>query len=93
MRNKVNFPYPNHYEFDRVVGLTDKNGQDIYERDIIKNILGEFSEVHYGIQSCNCCHGSYGFGTDNNDILTNEYIEIIGNIHENIEFLKRSTNN
>lgn len=72
-------------------GLHDKNGVEIYESDIIKNILGETSVIKYGFQSCDCCHAAYGFGTDNSDVLKDGCgVEVIGNIYQNPDLLKET---
>ena len=77
----------NEIELMQYTGLTDKNGKEIYEGDIIKwtskdneivdsPLIVEFLKDHWA-PSCGCSSNS-GFWDD---------CEIIGNIYENPELL------
>jgi uncharacterized phage protein (TIGR01671 family) len=65
-------------------GLTDKNGKEIYEGDIVKttynNAEVKFKDGMFGIKKYNSRHGQS---------FTNslEIFEVIGNIYENPELL------
>ena len=81
-------------------GLTDKNGNKIFEGDIVKNNRKEISVVTYGrhnIGCCGCCYDShdsvgfylkdeFGHAESDEDVWTD--VEIIGNIHDNPELLE-----
>lgn len=80
--------FPERYEIEMFTGLSDKNGKEIYEGDIVfhnlkSNINGIISYFE----------GSFIVGkslTSNSIINFNapKYLQIIGNIHENPELLK-----
>lgn len=79
-------------------GLTDKNGNKVFEGDIVKTKYGRLCVVvWFSSQVCscwdlqtictveNCVHTKY---PDAIDIFKKENLEVIGNIHDNPELLK-----
>jgi len=77
------------YSFAQFTGLRDKNGKEIYERDIckVRSIsVGEyFAEVVFG----NGIFSLVGIGCSHQDLLAVPLVvEVIGNVYEDPELLK-----
>lgn len=68
-------------------GIKDKDGKEIYEGDIIKNTQGYLEKVIFNNGSFQAA--SINFPNANLYLLSsyNDYVEVIGNIYENIELL------
>ena len=85
--NIDNQPNPDKFILMQYTGLKDKNGKEIYERDIIKDPDGNAFEVIWN-------KGAASFELQNKTshfLFVQRYIdmfEVIGNIYENPELLK-----
>lgn len=79
-------------------GLTDKNGNLIFEGDIL-HLKTNSGGKHYDVVvaerwNCSCCEGVFGFSTEHGDvdvdIRDHNHVQVISNIHDNPELLEVS---
>ncbi len=77
-------------------GLTDKNGTEIFEKDIIKYINEDGKDVYMSVEFEDGCfvYNEYAFdGTVFSDVLRNAIslgIEVVGNVTDNPELIQRN---
>jgi len=88
----ISLPSSNEPKLMQYTGLTDKNGVEIYEGDIVKfKWLGEYTGV---IKYEDCGFGlSYNANDEQMNVAMRRFYfdknaEVIGNIHENPELLE-----
>lgn len=75
----------------RNTGISDKNGTDIFERDIVKTPDGIYPVVYR-----RCAFWLYDVLLEDNDHLDflggydSQYIEVVGNLHDDLELLREN---
>lgn len=84
---------PGPWILEQFTGLHDKNGEEIYEGDIVRIIRygGEVQTYGEVFQEKGAFHVRNGYAVSGTDILGQfkpNIIEVIGNIHENPELIK-----
>lgn len=89
--------FPGRYVVEQFTGLTDVNGKEIYEGDIVQPVLSYTNSKigkPFEVKKGNYVYGKWiakdvsskGFGVDGN-YFSNE-IQTVGNVHENPELLE-----
>ena len=89
----ANAPRVNYKTIGQYTGLTDKNGKEIYEGDILKihipiipNTKPFYGFVGYGRANF-CLFDKYGMQRAKLDTISKEEMEVIGNIYDNKELI------
>lgn len=75
-------------ELMQFTGLHDKNGDEIYEGDIVKMFSGDIAKIIYQQNLCAFRVWKKNSSWDGSRNVNND-LEIIGNIYENPELLER----
>ena len=75
-------------------GLTDKNGNKVFEGDIVEEVYDTHRGSRYEVRMSEERGGWYPFARDDGcgccswEVANCDYCEVIGNIHDNPELLK-----
>lgn len=76
-----------NFELMQSTGLKDKNGTEIYEGDIVKNIYDEIYVVKW-FDAAFYLEEKYNGGFDYHELHFEDNKKVIGNIYENPELLE-----
>lgn len=74
-------------------GLTDKNGKKIFEGDIVRTKFGRLCKIRFFVSSCFCGVDLFPLKIEHRppteyDMYRKDFLEVIGNIHDNPELLE-----
>lgn len=80
-------------DFMLSVGIKDKNGKEIYEKDIVKTKYGRKCLVYRRITGCFCGFDLIPIESENKapdeyDLWRSENLEVVGNFYENEEYAR-----
>lgn len=81
----------------RFIGRKDKNNEEIYEHDIVRDDNGFLTIVKYVLQDVDAFEGigfnlwSFMEGTEPDGKRLQRTFEVVGNIYENLELLEEIT--
>ena len=96
--NRINLEDGEEVELMQFTGLTDKNGKDIYEGDLLQNDSGRIGKVVWHKYTASWdTNVVYSSGRDNfigfKPVEWGSRITVIGNIHQHPELMDRGNNN
>jgi len=76
------------YKLLQYTGLKDKNGKEIYEGDVVKDVGGGVYEVRWSTPYFACYQPGPVEGSELESHFYDLSLEVIGNVYENPELMK-----